>query len=813
MAVVGDLGGNPITLENAAEEATLQRLVDLFENKFADNSGVKKKEAEAIKAATKETKSYQDIVDSTSKGMEKYEVKLTTFGDRLGKTTDALKNVGSSLTNSFKQLGDGGENLGSALQGLGNSAGGALSKLGIAGKLAGGALIGLTGIVGMAFGAFDKQIKMFQTLTASGATFGGDMIAMRNAAATAGVTLEQYSSAVSKSAKGLSQFAGSTTQGAMILSNVVKAGKASSNELFRLGIAAKDQPEFFAQFIEDLAVSGRNFDDFGRDFSRIAKVAVKYRQDLQVLSEITGQSAEDQKAAAQALKTDAAFQSILNGLNKDQIDSTNALLRTMTPLEQQMFKQQMVLGTFTGEAAIAASQFPGVTGRIMDVTNALKNGETDLVKTFAASSQARSQQLSKDAELAREQAKQGVFTTNSLTQLAEKLAIALTVQDKQNSTALETLEQQRARLAEEKPLTDAAATRAEAMQKIQVAFEKLGTALVDSGIIEKISKAMPAIASRFDDFATFIKDFKFDDFISKISNSLSKSISENLPTLFLGAAATAAIGVGISGLIGKIGGAITTAMVGGGSKAGSGVASLATKATAKAGGGMAGLATKATTKAGSGGLSAAMAAPLKALGNALAAVGIKSVPILAGAGVIAGVITAIGGGIAAASWLTGTAMPTLTKGLEGIQNLDGDALSNSAKGLALVSAAMAVMGGGSAAAGIGSLIGKITSGGKNPADMLEDMASGVNEFANAIDKLDLAKMTMLAGFVVPGAGDLAGMVQDATSGDTATTTGTASTETTTSSSEHTALLQRLLDIQTRQGTETNDLLRRISNDI
>jgi len=27
------------------------------------------------------------------------------------------------------------------------------------------------------------------------------------------------------------------------------------------------------------------------------------------------------------------------------------------------------------------------------------------------------------------------------------------------------------------------------------------------------------------------------------------------------------------------------------------------------------------------------------------------------------------------------------------------------------------------------------------------------------------------------------------------------------------LLQRLLDLQTRQGTETNDLLRRISNEI
>ena len=113
---------------------------------------------------------------------------------------------------------------------------------------------------------------------------------------------------------------------------------------------------------------------------------------------------------------------------------------------------------------------------------------------------------------------------------------------------------------------------------------------------------------------------------------------------------------------------------------------------------------------------------------------------------------------------------------------------------------------------IGGLIGKIVSGGDSPADMLKNMAGAVNEFADAIDKLDLAKMTMLAGFVVPGAGELAGLVQDATGGGAATAD-TTTTGTTASGSDSTALLQRLLDVQTRQGAETNDLLRRISNDI
>ena len=775
MAVVGDLGGNPITLQNAAEEATLQRLVDLFENKFADNSGVKEKEAKAIEEATKQTKEYQDIVDSTSKGMEKYEVKLTTFGERLGNTTDALKNAGDSLTKSFKQLGEGGENMGDALGSLTGPVADKLNALGVAGQMASTGLTGLSFIVGIAMGAFDKSVKTFQQLTMAGATFGGDMIAMRIAANNAGVTVDQFADAVAKNVSGLADFGGTSTQGAQILSQVTAAGKASSSELFRLGIAAKDQPEFFAQFIADLSTSGRSLNTFGGDFTRIAAVAVKYRKDLQALQEITGQSREEQEAALKAQKEDAAFQSILADMDVEQAKGLEALMATLSPLEQSMLKQQMTIGTFTGETAAAASQFPGVAGRIQDVVSALQRGEKDSVAVFARSSSQRNAQLSADAKLARDYAKMNVYATNTLSKAGAESAIYLTKQAQRNKDAEKNLAIVRAEQATAQKNADLAERRATAMQNLQTAFETLGNKLIDSGIVEKLTKGLTYVADNIDGIAKFLKE-----------QNTTVLIAGALTALFAGPLVLTAMKVGVgkvmSGIGTKLGGGITKmfGMADGAGGAGAG----------KAGGGM-----------------------LAGLAKGMSAFGKGSVGILKGAATIAGVITAIGAGIAAAAWLTGAALPKLTSGLKGIEELDGDRLVSAGKGLAAVSAAMAVMGGGSAVGAIGGLIGKIASGGDSPADMLKNMAGAVNEFADAIDKLDLAKMTMLAGFVVPGAGELAGLVQDATGGGTATTAGTTATGTTASGSDSTALLQRLLDVQTRQGNETNDLLRRISNDI
>ena len=91
------------------------------------------------------------------------------------------------------------------------------------------------------------------------------------------------------------------------------------------------------------------------------------------------------------------------------------------------------------------------------------------------------------------------------------------------------------------------------------------------------------------------------------------------------------------------------------------------------------------------------------------------------------------------------------------------------------------------------------------------MADGVTDLARAIDRMDIAKTQALAELIAPGA------TAAAAAGTTpATATGTTAPTPTpmlSSGTDSTALLQRLLDVQTRQGNETNDLLRRISNDI
>jgi len=787
MAVTGDLGGNPIVLENAAEEATLQRLVELFEGKFADNSGVKKEEAAAIKAATKETKSYQDIVDSTTKGMEKYEVKLTTFGERLDKTSQQLKDVGGTLSNSFQKLGESGENMGGALGAITGPLGGIFGKLGIAGKIAGQGLTGLSFVAGLAMGAFDKSVKTFQQLTMAGATFGGDMIAMRMAAGSAGVTVTQFADAVSKNIGGLADFGGTATQGAQILSQVTAAGKASSNELFRLGIAAKDQPEFFAQFISDLSTSGRSLNTFGGDFTRIAAVAVKYRKDLQALQEITGQTREEQEAALKAQKQDAAFQALLADMDVEQAKSLEGLMASMSPLEQQMLKQQLTIGTFTGETAAAASQMPGVASRVMDVVNALNRGESDMAGAYARSSQQRAQELKRDAETAREYAKMSAFTNNILTKIGVENSIFLTKQQERNAQMDQNLATVRAQQATEQENANLAAKRSEAMAKIQVAFENLGNKLIDLGIVDKLVDGLTFVADNVDGIAKFL-----------VAQDPKTLIIGGLTALFAGPAVLSAMTGGVGNIMSSIG--------------------------TKLGGGI----TKMFGLAGGGGGAAGGGGMLASLAKGMTAFGVGSVKILAGAATIAGVITAIGAGIAAAAWLTGSALPTLTDGLKGLEELDGERLVTAAKGLAAVGAAMAVIGGGSAAGAIGGFIGKIVSGGDTPADQLRDLASGVTVFADAIERLDLAKMTALAGFVIPGATELAGIVDKINDAQNATTTSTTQTAAIATpavganalqepmqntGTEHTALLQRLLDVQTRQGSETNDLLRRISNEI
>lgn len=741
MAVTGDLGGNPIILENAAEEATLQRLVELFETKFADNSGVKKKEAKATKDSTKATIDYMGAVEKT----------------------------GKTVKSSFKQITESGEKLGDALQSLAGPGIAAIGGMGRAGRIASVGLTALAAGVGALLGSFDKTGNMFLNLTRSGVSFGGSMIEMRIAANQSGATMDQFTKAVQSNVQGLNRFGGGTTGGALALSRISAEGTRFRRQLVGMGVSVADQTEFFADFMGELGNAGFNVRSFGGDFARIAAVSVGYRKNLQALAEITGTSVEEQQARRKQLAQDAAFQAKLATLGPEAATALSALMASSDATTQQLIKDRITLGGLGPKTAAIGSAFPALTDAIFATADAAMAGNTNLSAVLAQEVDARAGQIKTQQSQADKIAALGNSVNNDFINTVGAAGLDLRKFSSTAGTMTESLAKvQKAQddiAAGSNGMVDALANRQISMQDLGKAFESLGTTLVEHAV--PISNALSSLILGISDFVNF---FSGQDATGKVITGLG--------VLFGGAAVTTAMGAAVRGIGTTLGSSITKMF---GMASGGGAA-----AGAKGAGALAGLA------------------------GGMRSFGMGSVKILAGAATVAGVITAIGAGIAAATYLTGKALPTLVAGLEGIANLEADKIANSAAGIGALGTAILALAGGTTG-GFSGIFDRLT-GGDSPGDTLRDMADGVTDLARAIDRMDIAKTQALAELIAPGAtaAAAAGTTPATATGTTATTT---TTPTLSGGIDSTALLQRLLDVQTRQGNETNDLLRRISNDI
>ena len=139
------------------------------------------------------------------------------------------------------------------------------------------------------------------------------------------------------------------------------------------------------------------------------------------------------------------------------------------------------------------------------------------------------------------------------------------------------------------------------------------------------------------------------------------------------------------------------------------------------------------TGAGGGGMLAGMGGGLKGLAGGLTAM--ANPATLLGAANLGLAITAIGAGLAAATFLMGGALTKFSDGLQSFGDVDGGNLIQVAKGTAALSAAMVAMGAGSTASAITGFFGKIFGGGS------ENFAKNLNK---TLDELDKSKIDMYA---------------------------------------------------------------------
>ena len=238
------------------------------------------------------------------------------------------------------------------------------------------------------------------------------------------------------------------------------------------------------------------------------------------------------------------------------------------------------------------------------------------------------------------------------------------------------------------------------------------------------------------------------ELLTKGIESLSNSFNDWFKSFDEEGQKTIATVTGIAGSIVLAGTAFMTFM-----KAKSAVSSVGSYLTGGGGGGGKSPLPSVGKKvgAGSGGLLAGMGGGLKGLASGLTAM--ANPATLLGAANLGLAITAVGAGLAAATFLMGGALEKFSSGLKGFSEVDGGNLLQVAKGTLALSGAMAAMGAGSAAGAITGFVGKIFGGGsenfaKNLNKTLDELdKSKIDMYANSLENLGNAMTSLRSGMV------------------------------------------------------------------
>jgi putative chitinase len=372
--VTGDLGGQPIQLNNAATETTLRQLLAaMLAMVAAQGKGGKggkggpdpklikelEKELERLAAASKKEreerdkmtdaekkalKAKQDLIDAEEKAKKKKEEEwkaIQNSADKLAYLGNTVAGVATGMTNLLSTLA----NVGNSLE----AAAASMNQI----PLVGGALAGVFGAVA---GAAEKTYKSFQQAASVGANFGGSITDMVNSASEAGLTFESFSGIIAKSGKDLAMLGGTSEEGARRLAQLGKEIKGSpiAKELNRMGYSTEAINEGMVSYSAQLAKTGQLQ---GMNNAQLVASTGAYLKDLDALTKLTGKNKQELEAERNARLKDSQFRNIMSKLDVDSQRNLQNLMDSIPAEHQEGMKEIIATGTATSEAGKKALAF------------------------------------------------------------------------------------------------------------------------------------------------------------------------------------------------------------------------------------------------------------------------------------------------------------------------------------------------------------------------------------------------------------------------------------------------------------------------
>lgn len=359
--VYGDLGGNPIELNNAATETTLKQLLAamlaLTAASAKGGKGAKlqaelekelKRLADAAKKKYAIDKSLLDLGDKElAQEKEKQRLRaeelkqLGKSAEKLGAMMGAAEMAATKLTGMIQSLSNMQNSLTGAAQ--------ALSQIPIVGGTLGA-------VFGAVAGAAEKTYKSFQQAAEVGANFGGSIGDMIDAATGAGLTIDQFSGIIAKSGESLALLGGSTSNGAKRLAELGKGIRESNlgNELAALGYSTESINSGLATYSGMLAKTGALQ---GMSNRQLIESTGNYLKNLDAVSKLTGQSKKELEDARNQRMKDAQFRMIMSKMDAASQENLQMLMDTIPEEHREGMKEIIATGTATSEAGKAAMAF------------------------------------------------------------------------------------------------------------------------------------------------------------------------------------------------------------------------------------------------------------------------------------------------------------------------------------------------------------------------------------------------------------------------------------------------------------------------
>jgi hypothetical protein len=379
--VTGDIGGQPVQLNNAATEATLRQLLNSM-TLIAQKLGVDtKRQAEMEKEMNK----FFNQLDKTNKAAKNAEKLKQTEAEALNRSNAQRQREQELALKSEKVTQAVADGLGlvadksmeyankltsvmSSFANMGNSFSGAASvfnNIPIVGGL-------LSNVFGAVAGAADKLQKSFIEAGSVGATFGGSIRNMVAYASQAGLTFEQFSQVIKNNSEDLVRLGGSTTEGAKRLSQLAVSLKKSGlqDDLARLGFSADEIANGMA------SVTGKLFRGIGVRAGQegaAAKVSAEYLKNLTAISSITGKNRDQMEKEAAQRMADSKYRAVFAKLDATSRGELENLMNTMGPGMQKGMRDLVATGSATTEEAEALLAFyPELARQGLDMHQSIK---------------------------------------------------------------------------------------------------------------------------------------------------------------------------------------------------------------------------------------------------------------------------------------------------------------------------------------------------------------------------------------------------------------------------------------------------------